>query len=99
MHAAGGRLSMAYEGNALDTMAKVKEQIMLNGGVITSMAMGPQAFQDFINNRTGVNAAFSVAEALRTTAPGNVEMHAVFCYGWWDHPRNIEEGYWLCKNR
>jgi hypothetical protein len=26
-------------------------------------------------------------------------MHAVFCYGWWDNPANLDDGYWLCKNR
>uniref|UniRef100_A0A383WFV6 Peptidase C1A papain C-terminal domain-containing protein n=1 Tax=Tetradesmus obliquus TaxID=3088 RepID=A0A383WFV6_TETOB len=25
-------------------------------------------------------------------------MHAVFCYGWWDSPSTLGDGYWICKN-
>lgn len=95
-------LSVAYEGNALDTMAKVKEQIMLNGGVLASLALSNGvngAFQKFVANKISANGAFSVAEDLRLAVPGDVAMHAVFCYGWWDHPARAEDGYWICKNR
>jgi hypothetical protein len=95
----GGALYAAYDGNPLDTMAKIKEQIMLNGGVITSMAMSAGAFTNFVANKTAANAVFAVSEDLRSAAPAVVAMHAVFCYGWWDNPRNINDGYWLCKNR
>ncbi|WIA44571.1 hypothetical protein OEZ86_007296 [Tetradesmus obliquus] len=98
---AGGALSIANDGNALDTMAKVKEQIMLHGGVMTSLAMtdGPNgAFAAFVANKTAANGAFSVAEDLRFSAPGGVAMHAVFCYGWWDNPTKSDDGYWICKN-
>jgi hypothetical protein len=98
-HTAGGALSLAYDGNAVDTNAKVKEQIMLTGGVITSMAISLVAFDDLINNRTGANAAFARMEDLKKAAPANVWLHAVFCYSWWDNPRNTSDGYWLCKNR
>jgi hypothetical protein len=49
---AGGALSIAYDGNALNTIAKVKEQIMLNGGLMTSMAMSSRAFDSFVKNVT-----------------------------------------------
>jgi hypothetical protein len=80
-------------------MAQVKEQIMLSGGVITSMGMSNAAFASFVNNRTGSNAVFASSEDLRRTDPTGVAMHAVFCYGWWDNPRDNRDGYWLCKNR
>jgi hypothetical protein len=80
-------------------MAKVKEQIMLNGGVITSMAMSNKAFDNFVKNVTSANAAFNTAEDLRLTAPESVSMHAAFCYGWWDNPSKADDGYWVCKNR
>ncbi|WIA24077.1 hypothetical protein OEZ85_013685 [Tetradesmus obliquus] len=98
---AGGALSIANDGNALDTMAKVKEQIMLHGGVMTSLAMTDGqngAFAAFVANKTATNGAFSVAEDLRFSAPGGVVMHAVFCYGWWDNPTKSDDGYWICKN-
>ncbi|WIA24084.1 hypothetical protein OEZ85_013692 [Tetradesmus obliquus] len=98
---AGGALSIANDGNALDTMAKVKEQIMLHGGVMTSLAMTDGqngAFAAFVANKTAANGAFSVAEDLRFSAPGGVAMHAVFCYGWWDNPIKSDDGYWICKN-
>lgn len=93
---------MAYDGNALDKMAKVKEQIMLNGGVLTSLAMSDGvngAFKNFKANKTAANGAFSVAEDLRMVVPSSVVMHAVFCYGWWDNPVRADDGYWICKNR
>jgi hypothetical protein len=80
-------------------MAKIKEQIMLNGGFITSMAMSAGAFTNFVANKTAANAVFAVAEDLRSTAVAVVAMHAVFCDGWWDNPRNVNDGYWICKNR
>jgi hypothetical protein len=46
-------------------MAKIKEQIMLNGGVITSMAMSAGTFANFAANKTAANAMFAVAEDLR----------------------------------
>jgi hypothetical protein len=97
--AAGGALSIAYDGNPLDTMAKVKEQIMLSGGVMTSMAVSFTTFGDFVANTTSADGVFAAAEDLRENAQGDVLMHAVFCYGWWDNAVNEEDGYWLCKNR
>lgn len=96
---AGGALSMAYSGNPLATMAQVKEQIMLNGGVITSLALSNNAFSAFVENKTSSNGVFGVAEDLRDTARGDLSMHAVFCYGWWDNMSDANDGYWLCKNR
>jgi hypothetical protein len=96
---AGGKLSVAYNGNPLDTMAKAKEQIMLNGGVMTSMAMSYNAFDKFAKNVTTPTGVFNIAEDLRSTPQSDVVMHGVFCYGWWDNPRRFEDGYWICKNR
>jgi hypothetical protein len=96
---AGNALSVAYDGKPLDSMAKVKEQIMLTGGVMTSMAMSLQSFEAFVNNKTGANAVFTMAEDLRKAFISNVATHAAFCYSWWDNPRNTSDGYWLCKNR
>lgn len=73
---------------------------MLSGGVITSMALSyPHAFTAFVNNKTGPNSALYSSEDLRLADPLSVAMHAVFCYGWWDNPRNGNDGYWICKNR
>ncbi|WIA40756.1 hypothetical protein OEZ86_004437 [Tetradesmus obliquus] len=90
----GGKLSAAYNGNALKPMAKVKEQIMLTGGVITSMALPWADFERFTGYKQGV---FLAMNELQPGTEG--VMHAVFCYGWWDDPRSSSDGYWLCKNR
>jgi hypothetical protein len=79
-------------------MAKVKEQIMLNGGVITSLAMSNRAFDSFVNSMKSTNGAFNTAEDLTSAAPQKVMMHAAFCYGWWDNPTKSDNGYWICKN-
>jgi hypothetical protein len=97
--AAGGALAIAYNGNPLDTMAKVKEQMMLYGGVITSMAMSFRTFGDFVANTTAADGVFAASEDLRENSQGDVLMHAVFCYGWLDNVADTEDGYWLCKNR
>uniref|UniRef100_A0A383W5T9 Peptidase C1A papain C-terminal domain-containing protein n=1 Tax=Tetradesmus obliquus TaxID=3088 RepID=A0A383W5T9_TETOB len=94
----GGVLSVAYGGSALTSMPKMKEQIMLAGGVFTSMAMSKAAFGAFSNNITADNGVFNFTEDPRRLNPGNIIMHAVFCYGWWDNPANLDDGYWLCKN-
>jgi hypothetical protein len=78
-------------------MAKVKERIMLSGGVIASMAMSDTAFQQFEAYGTKGNAVFTPNEDLAGAL--SVTMHAVFCYGWSDDPQNVEDGWWLCKNR
>lgn len=71
---------------------------MLNGGVITSLALSNNAFSAFVENKTSSNGVFGVAEDLRDTARGDLSMHAVFCYGWWDNMSDANDGYWLCKN-
>jgi hypothetical protein len=96
---AGGAISVAYDGNALTTSAQAREQIMLTGGVLTSMAMSRATFNQFEQNRTTANGVFTVNEDVLRVAPGDVFMHAVFCYGWWDNPRALNDGYWICKNR
>lgn len=88
---------MVYNGNALSSMALVKEQIMLNGGVFTSMALGESDFLRFVDFKAAADGVFTAAQDIPTGANGR--MHAVFCYGWWDSPRSVSDGYWLCKNR
>jgi hypothetical protein len=77
----------------------MKEQIMLTGGVFTSMAMSLDAFTQFVAYTGSAGSVFSINEDLQLAAASGVMMHAVFCYGWWDDPKNVEKGYWICKNR
>ncbi|KAF6257657.1 hypothetical protein COO60DRAFT_1695321 [Scenedesmus sp. NREL 46B-D3] len=89
-------LQMAYDANALATMASAKELIMLSGGVLASMALSEGAFRRFGRYKASASGVFRIDEDLKD--PKGAYMHAVFCYGWWDHPTNNEEGWWLCKN-
>jgi hypothetical protein len=89
--------AVAYRSNALSSMAMVKEQIMLNGGVFTSMALSPADFLRFVDYKPAATGVFTAAQPL--AAGAEPKMHAVFRYGWWDNPRNESDGYWLCKNR
>jgi hypothetical protein len=77
----------------------VKEQIMLNGGVITSLAMSRTTFDAFVLYRVPGDGVFSTYEDAEQVAVNDITMHAVFCYGWRDDPVKVDEGYWLCKNR
>lgn len=90
---------MADAGSALATMARVKEQIMLTGGVFASMAMSPTTYGSFVANKTTASGTFATTENANKLAPDSLVMHAVFCYGWWDSPRILDDGYWICKNR
>jgi hypothetical protein len=95
----GTKLLMAYDGNALTFLARVKESIMLSGGFIASMAMSEEAtFPQFQTYTPGALAS-DVLRTDKVVTPERATMHAVFCYGWWDNPANDEDGYWLCKNR
>jgi hypothetical protein len=70
---------------------------MLAGGVLTSITMSQAVFDSFqAYNSSGV--VFDMDETL-DDARGELYRHAVFCYGWWDNPKDQEDGYWLCKNR
>jgi hypothetical protein len=97
--AAGSSLSLANDANALGSMAEVKERIMLSGGVIASMAMSSDTFQQFEAYGTKGDAVFAPNEDLAGAPLSSLTMHAVFCYGWSDNPRSVEDGWWLCKNR
>ncbi|WIA24128.1 hypothetical protein OEZ85_013723 [Tetradesmus obliquus] len=72
---------------------------MLNGGVITSIAMSQAVFKLFsVYNKTAV---FDTTEDLSPSrSAGAPEVapytHALFCYGWRDTPNG--DGHWLCKN-
>jgi hypothetical protein len=94
MTAPGGKLSLAYGASALSSMSTVKEQIMLTGGVFTSMALSMDGFERFKQYKSGI---FTATDEIKAGADGT--MHAVFCYGWWDNPRSSSDGYWICKNR
>jgi hypothetical protein len=73
-------------------------QIMLAGGVLTSLTMSESAFKLFDKyNSSGV--VFDTDETLEQAADLPIYRHAVFCYGWWDNPKDAGDGYWLCKNR
>lgn len=93
----GGEFSMAYSGSPLQSMAQVKEQIMLAGGVLTSLTMSEAAFQRFkdYNSTSGI---FDTDETLEQGTQAAIYRHAVFCYGWWDNPKDAGDGYWMCKN-
>lgn len=93
---AGGLLAFTDSGNGLDSVASVKEQIMLAGGVMTAVAMSLRTYAGFVQY-TAADNVFSAAEGL---VPGFDQVYqALFCYGWWDNPCNDIDGYWLCKNR
>jgi hypothetical protein len=73
---------------------------MLNGGVITSIAMSPAVFSLF-QKYAGGTTVFDTAEDLspsRSAGAADTYMHAIFCYGWRD-TKAAGEGHWLCKNR
>jgi hypothetical protein len=98
---AGGAFSLAYAGSALNTIGKIKSQIMLNGGVITLIAMS-QAVFDHFKAYSNTAAVFDTTEDLspsRSTGALDVAayMHALFCYGWRDTANG--NGHWLCKDR
>ncbi|WIA18237.1 hypothetical protein OEZ85_009706 [Tetradesmus obliquus] len=92
----GASLAWAYDANALDSMAKVKQRIMLSGGVIASMAMSvDNALGQFRAYGAAGDAVFAPNEDL---ASAEWTMHAIFCYGWRDNTSNAGDGWWLCKN-
>jgi hypothetical protein len=95
---AAGGISVANAANALRSMAIAKKRIMLSGGVMASLAMSDETFKQFEAYDTPINGVFATDEDL-SEVQGGVVMHAVFCYGWWDHPNDTEDGWWLCKNR
>jgi hypothetical protein len=69
---------------------------MLAGGVLTSLTMSESAFRRFLDYSSAV-PVFDTDETI--DAALTPFRHAVFCYGWWDHPGSQDDGYWLCKNR
>lgn len=85
----GTVFTMAYDGSALDTIAKVKQAIILNGGVLTALAILP-AFG---------NLKCSTTYDVELKADEEPDWHAAFCYGWEDASNNTGDGWWLCKNR
>jgi hypothetical protein len=75
---AGNVFSMAYDGNALSSMAKIKEHIMLNGGVLTSIVISPTAtFRGYDGRANGG----LYDDTTDLTDARVAELHALFCYG------------------
>lgn len=95
----GGVFSLAYGGSALNSIGKVKSQIMLSGGVLTSIAMSQAVFDRF-KAYSSTSGVFETTEDLSPSksdaASEAVYMHALFCYGWRDAANG--DGHWLCKN-
>jgi hypothetical protein len=92
-------LAASNGGNALGSMAKVKERIMLSGGVMTSIAMTDETYKQLQMYKPPSKTDAFTAPQIGADARSITTMHAIFCYGWWDNPRNVEDGYWICKNR
>jgi hypothetical protein len=83
---------MANNKRALGEVARVKQAIMLYGGVVTALAKLP-SFEDL--NATSYLYDVEIPEEDKCA----VELHAVFCYGWSDATDDMGGGWWLCKNR
>jgi hypothetical protein len=85
---------MANDNNALggpaDCNARMKQAIMLYGGVVTALANVPPF--EVLNYTRFMYDVQPRAEDLPV-------LHAVFCYGWADDGNSTAKGWWLCKNR
>lgn len=78
---ADATMSMAADGNPLETEAQVKRQIMLNGGVMASVDI-PDEFANYPSNSPSGGAQGTVytdPPTLQQGQPG--KGHALFCYG------------------
>eukprot|EP00775_Hariotina_reticulata_P005129 gene5129-5369_t len=87
---AGGALSIVDGGNSLDAIARVKEAIVLHGGVMTAMSVWsdfktyPWSVQ---NSSTDAQKTFIIYNTTRPPAEDSLKpenLHAVFCFGWKD---------------
>ena len=84
---AGGMLSVADAGSALTTITRVKEQIMLTGGVLASMAMSQTTFSQFVAYKTAANSIFTTNEDVSKVledvvmAGGTAQAHLVMATG------------------
>eukprot|EP00775_Hariotina_reticulata_P002182 gene2182-2500_t len=101
-----GRLLMVDGGRSLETVARVKESIVLHGGVMTSMVIWSDFRRYPKSSPTGV---YNTTRRPANQPKGPAELHAVFCYGWRDLAplndasnasagANVSGGYLLCKN-
>jgi hypothetical protein len=89
---AGAVLSMANDGSALDSISKVKQAIILYGGVLTPVAR-LRSFDLLNATRYTYNAALSPNDGF--------DWHAIFCCGYVDaidYP-DTGAGWWFCKKR
>jgi hypothetical protein len=96
---------MVDGGSSLQNIARVKEAIMLHGGVMTSMVIWSNFRQYPKLSPTGI---YTTARRPATEPPGAAELHAIFCYGWADtivlngssnsSSGGVLGGYLLCKN-
>lgn len=85
---AGGSLRAIDGGNALESMGRIKQQMLLHGGVLTSMVV----LRDF-ETYPSAGGGDVYSSSARVGASAGVNLHAVFCYGW-----NDTGAFWLCKN-
>jgi hypothetical protein len=110
----GGTLRLVDDGNALDSLSRVKEAIVLQGGVMTSMIIWSD-FKSYPRSIMGAGKAAAEQQEIYSTSrppPGDPtnapELHAVYCFGWKDtsiwssNTSNFSggnlQGYFLCKN-
>eukprot|EP00775_Hariotina_reticulata_P007185 gene7185-7399_t len=98
-------LQMLEGGTSLRTLARIKESIVLRGGVMTSMVIWSDFRRYPAASPTGV---YNTTRRPAREPKGSAELHAVFCYGWKDEsasdatsnasPSGSGSGYLLCKN-
>jgi hypothetical protein len=79
----------------------VKEQIMLSGGVLTSIALTSARLTQFIayGGDTTTLLGQDIYNITGDITSDDVLFPGLFCYGWWDNPCHVGDGYWICKNR
>eukprot|EP00775_Hariotina_reticulata_P013514 gene13514-13639_t len=110
----GGALRLVDDGNALDSLSRVKEAIVLQGGVITSMIIWSN-FKSYPKPKSNAGGRAAEQQDIYSTtqAPSGdptdaPELHAVYCFGWndtspWSSNQSrftggSLQGYFLCKN-
>eukprot|EP00775_Hariotina_reticulata_P007184 gene7184-7398_t len=101
----GGVLQMVDSGSSLETLARIKESIVLRGGVMTSMVIWSDFRRYPAASPTGV---YNTTRRPASDPASAVELQAVYCYGWndtsvWDEEQErflngSLQGFLLCKN-
>ncbi|WIA36837.1 hypothetical protein OEZ86_008091 [Tetradesmus obliquus] len=95
------RLLRVGSGTQLDTVARVKRQIILNGGAMATVEIPTEMYT--YPNTSQVWGDIYTDPSAGQSQPGSG--HALFCYGWKDLSNSTDAalalsiiGYWLCKN-